>query len=120
MKLIFSAFILILLANVALAQERNPDWVQETKNANCQVRDSQGEVVYKNKLWILGGWFNSYEAPPRDVWNSANGKDWKLINKSAPWIHSDLAMSIVFKNKMWLMGGWYNGRLEGQSAGNEV
>ncbi len=120
MKLIFSAFILALLANIAFAQEKNPDWIQETQHANWQVRDSQGEVVYKNKLWILGGWFNSYEAPPRDVWSSSNGKDWKLVNKSAPWTHSDLSMSIVFKNKMWIMGGWYNGRLEGHSASNEV
>jgi hypothetical protein len=120
MKLISSIFILIFITNIALAQEKNPDWVKETEHANWQVRDSQGELVYKNKLWILGGWFNSYEAPPRDVWNSSDGKDWKLINKSAPWIHSDLAMSIVFKNKMWMMGGWYNGRLEGHSASNEV
>jgi len=120
MKLISSAFIWMLIANIALAQQKNPDWVQETEHANWHVRDSQGEVVYKNKLWILGGWFNSYEAPPRDVWNSSDGKDWKLINKSAPWIHSDLAMSIVFKNKMWMMGGWYNGRLEGHSASNQV
>lgn len=120
MKLISSIFILSLFTNVALAQQKNPDWVRETEHANWQVRDSQGEMVYKNKLWILGGWFNSYEAPPRDVWSSPDGKDWKLVNKSAPWVHSDLAMSIVFKNKMWMMGGWYNGRLEGHSASNQV
>jgi hypothetical protein len=111
---------LILIANIVFAQKKNPEWVQEAKNANWQARDSQGEVVYKDQLWILGGWFNSYVAPPRDVWNSDNGKDWKLINRSAPWIHSDLAMSVVFKNKMWMMGGWYNGRLEGHSASNEI
>jgi len=111
---------LILIANIVFAQKKNPEWVQEAKKANWQARDSQGEVVYKDQLWILGGWFNSYDAPPCDVWNSADGKDWKLINRSAPWIHSDLAMSVVFKNKMWMMGGWYNGRLEGHSASNEV
>lgn len=114
------AFVLILMTNVVFAQRRNPDWVEETKNAKWQARDSQGEVVYKDQLWILGGWFNSYEAPPRDVWSSKDGKVWNLINKSAPWIHSDLPMSFVFKNKMWIMGGWYNGRLKGHSASNEV
>src|SRR6185437_10618080 len=73
-----------------------------------------------DRLWILGGWFTSYEAPPRDVWSSKDGKVWELVNKSAPWIHSDLAMTCVFKDKMWIMGGWYNGRLEGHSASNEV
>ena len=101
-------------------QEKKLNWVQVTDSADWISRDSQGEIVFKNKLWILGGWYNSKEAPPRDVWSSTDGKKWDLINKSAPWIHSDLSMTIVFKNKMWIMGGWYNGRLAGHSASNQV
>jgi hypothetical protein len=112
--------LIVLVSGTVVAQQKNPDWVRETAGAEWKARDSQGEVVYKNKLWIFGGWFNSYEAPPRDVWNSEDGKHWELINSSAPWIHSDLPSSVVFKNKMWMMGGWYNGRLEGHSAGNQV
>ena len=96
------------------------NWTQETPTAAWQARDSQGEFVYKKKLWILGGWFNSFDAPPRDVWSSTDGKSWSLINDKAPWIHSDLSMSVVYKNKMWMMGGWYNGRLPGHSASNKV
>tara|TARA_R110002124_G_scaffold66821_9_gene181663 strand:- start:772 stop:1557 length:786 start_codon:yes stop_codon:yes gene_type:complete len=113
-------FLLLLLTNISFADEPNLDWVQVTEKAGWQPRDSQGELVYKDQLWIFGGWFNSYEAPPRDVWNSADGKNWKLVTKEAPWIHSDLPMTVVFKDKMWLMGGWYNGRLKGHSAGNQV
>ena len=118
-KLLILALIIGLYRTVSFAQQ-NPDWIQESPAVAWQARDSQAELVYKNKLWIFGGWFNSKEAPPRDVWNSADGKKWNLINNSAPWIHSDLSMSIVFKNKMWMMGGWYNGRLEGHSASNKV
>jgi len=100
--------------------EKNVDWVQVTAKADWQARDSQGELVYDNTLWIFGGWFASDEAPPRDVWNSADGKHWNLVEKSAPWIHSGLSMSLSFNNKMWFMGGWYNGRLRGHSASNEV
>jgi hypothetical protein len=103
-----------------MAQGRNPDWVEETKNAGWQPRDSQGEAVYNDRLWIFGGWFNSYEAPPRDVWASKDGKDWKPVTSLAPWIHSDLPMSFVHAGKMWMMGGWYNGRLKGHSASNDV
>src|SRR5690554_7516074 len=102
------------------AQDLPVDWVLETPNAAWQVRDSQAEVVFKDQLWILGGWFNSYEAPPRDVWSTSNGRDWHLVQKSAPWIHSDLSMAIAFDSKMYMMGGWYNGRLEGHSASNQV
>jgi len=91
-----------------------------TEQAPWQARDSQGEVVFKERLWIMGGWFNSYEAPPRDVWSSSDGKHWDLVQPCAPWLHSDLPMSLVFQDRMWMMGGWYNGRLPGHSASNQV
>ena len=97
-----------------------PNWVKISDAAQWQPRDSQGEIAYDGKLWVLGGWYNSFEAPPRDVWNSTDGKNWNLVTNNAPWIHSDLPMSIAFKDRMWIMGGWYNGRLPGHSAGNQV
>jgi len=121
MKLLTLTLMAIVVAGTsALAQRPAPNWVKVAERAGWQPRDSQGEVVYKDQLWIFGGWFNSYEAAPRDVWSSADGKTWKLVQKAAPWKHSDLAMSLVFDNKMWLMGGWYNGRLPGHSASNQV
>lgn len=116
-------FIIALIAGVygfAGYAQHKADWVQESPAAEWQARDSQAELVYKNQLWIFGGWFNSNEAPPRDVWSSTDGKSWNLVSQSAPWIHSDLSISIVFKNRMWMMGGWYNGRLKGHSASNMV
>jgi hypothetical protein len=97
----------------------DPDWVLEA-TAPWQARDSQAEWVFGDRIWIGGGWFTSHAAPPRDVWSSADGKTWNLVEKSAPWIHSDLPMSVTFKNRMWLMGGWYNGRLPGHAASHEV
>jgi len=114
------SMVCLFSAGLAQAQVKGPDWVKVTEKAGWKERDSQGELVYKDKLWIFGGWFDSFEAPPRDVWNSADGKTWELVSKAAPWIHSDLPMSITFKDKMWTMGGWYNGRLEGHSASNQV
>ncbi len=112
---------LVVAARLTHAEEHAPpNWVLETGDAGWQPRDSQGEVVFGNRLWIMGGWFNSHEAPPRDAWSSADGRDWTLVTKSAPWIHSDLSMSIAFKDRMWMMGGWYNGRLPGYSASNQV
>lgn len=117
---IASMLFALLISQTAVAQEKKLNWVRETDNAGWQPRDSQGEFVYKNHLWILGGWFDSYKPNPRDVWKSADGKKWEQVISEAPWIHSDLPMSITFKDKMWMMGGWYNGRLEGHEAGNQV
>jgi hypothetical protein len=94
--------------------------VQVTECAEWQPRDSAGEVVFRDQLWILGGWFNSYEAPPRDVWSSQDGRHWVCVQEAAPWFHSDLAMTLAFGDRMWFMGGWYNGRLPGHSASSAV
>jgi hypothetical protein len=104
----------------AFGQQTTLNWDKVTDAAGWQPRDSQGEVVYKDRLWIFGGWFNSYEAPPRDVWSSPDGKNWNRVTASAPWKHSDLPMTVVYDDKMWLMGGWYNGRLAGHEASHEV
>ncbi len=96
------------------------DWVKVNDRANWQARDSSGELVYKDQLWVFGGWFDSFAAPPRDVWSSPDGLAWSQVTAEAPWRYSDLPMTIAFKEKMWLMGGWYNGRLEGHGATNEV
>lgn len=96
-----------------------PDWRLEG-TAAWPARDSQAEWVFQEKLWIGGGWFQSYEAPPRDVWASGDGKDWRLMVERAPWKHSDLPMNLVFEDRMWIMGGWFNGRLPGHSAGRQV
>lgn len=101
------------------APVQGPDW-KMVGEAPWQPRDSQGEAAFDGKLWLLGGWFQSYEAPPRDVWSSADGKQWTRVTAAAPWIHSDLSMSLRFQDRLWMMGGWHNGRLPGHSASNAV
>ena len=113
-------FLLVAIAFLGAGERPGPNWVKETSAAAWKPRDSQGEFVFKDRLWILGGWFNSFEAPPRDVWSSPDGRTWTEVTKAAPWIHSDLPMSIAFKNRMWMMGGWYNGRLPAHSASSAV
>jgi len=112
--------LLPLLPALAPGADRPLDWTLVTEQAGWRPRDSAGEVVFDNKLWILGGWFDSYAAPPRDVWCSADGKTWQRVTPEAPWKHSDLPMTLVFDNQIWLLGGWYNGRLPGHAATSEV
>jgi len=117
---------LVALAGLLLSpcssqgEDRILDWMKVTDTAGWRARDPGGEVVYKDRLWLLGGWFDSFSAPPRDVWSSPDGKAWTLVTPEAPWKHSDLPMTVVFNDRMWLMGGWYNGRLPGHGASNEV
>jgi hypothetical protein len=121
MKRFWIAIGWLMACGAAAAEERpGPDWVLVAEKAPWQARDSQGEVVYDDQMWILGGWFDSFKPAPRDVWSTRDGRSWQRATDEAPWKHSDLAMSLVFDDRMWMLGGWYNGRMPGHEAGHEV
>ena len=111
---------IVIFCSSVPAEEAAPDWVKVTADPGWQARDSSGEMVFKDKMWLLGGWYDSFHAPPRDVWSSADGKAWHCVQKDAPWKYSDLGMTLAFGDAMWFMGGWTNGRLAGHGATNEV
>lgn len=119
-RVLFGIICLSVPSSMVSADEPVPNWVKVTDKAAWAPRDSSGEVVYNDRLWLFGGWFDSYAAPPRDVWSSPDGKTWNLVERQAPWKHSDLPMTLVFDDRMWIMGGWFNGRLPGHSASSEV
>lgn len=110
----------VLCLNARGSQPAEPDWVKAADKVAFQARDSSGEVVFRDRLWLLGGWFSSYAEPPRDVWSSADGVHWERVLEQAPWKHADLPTSLVFDNRMWMMGGWRLGRLPGASGSHEV
>ncbi len=111
-------FLLHLLMTLPLAAEE-PDWTLESV-APWQPRDSQAEYVFDGKLWVMGGWFRSDEAPPRDFWSSPDGIVWTKVVDEVPMPHTDLPMNAVFAGRMWHLGGWHNGRLPGHSASRQV
>jgi hypothetical protein len=74
------------------------------KTKDWEGRHTAGYVVYKDKMWIVGGDANqgTYQ---NDVWNSADGKTWTLVNKEVPWGPRVLHYTAVFGDKIWVIGG---------------
>jgi hypothetical protein len=116
-QIVLIATIIMLRIIMVTAQERRLDWVQETRKAEWQARDSQGEFVYDDNMWILGGWLTPKTPNLLDVWKSPDGKNWIRTLETAPWVQSDLPVSLVFKGKMWIMGGR---KLPGSECSNKV
>jgi len=110
----------IALSTVTPVSDKAPNWIKLTDRAAWRPRDAHGGLVFKNRMWIFGGWVGNYKPSCRDVWSSPNGKHWERVAKTAPWRHGDLPMTTVFKRKMWFMGGWCGGLRSGHSASNEV
>ena len=74
--------------------------------ADWEGRHTAGYVVYKGKMWIIGGDVNQrhYQG---DVWNSTDGKTWTWVNKGrpVPWGPRALHYTLVFRDKIWVIGG---------------
>lgn len=94
-----------------------PDWVLVNPAADFQPRDSAGEFVFQDHIWILGGWYTPQVPNPRDVWKSPDGKRWTCVTPEAPWEHSDLSVVLPYHDRMWLMGGR---KLPGKENSNKV
>jgi hypothetical protein len=92
------------------------DWTLEKPNtffdnnfdarSDWEGRHTAGYVVYQDKLWIVGGDVNQghYHF---DVWNSANGRNWELVNRDrpVPWGPRALHYTFVHRGKIWVLGG---------------
>lgn len=85
-------------------------WDLIHEQAGFAPRDGAGALVFKNQMWLLGGWnpndkFHFPKICNSEVWSSENGRDWKLVNRQAPWEGRHTAGYVVFQDKMWIVGG---------------
>ena len=57
-------------------------WTKVTMTAPFAPRDGAGALVYKERMWLIGGWNSRNELYfldcVNDVWSSADGASWKL------------------------------------------
>ncbi|MDC7126257.1 MAG: choice-of-anchor D domain-containing protein [Spirochaetales bacterium] len=86
------------------------NWAQvETSGDIWDGRSNMGLLVYKDKMWILGGrYFSAYQVSDyySDVWSSSDGKTWTQVTDSASWGKIICQGVVVFDDKMWVLGGY--------------
>lgn len=70
-----------------------------------------GNVVFNDRMWILGG--GTYDTPKRpdrnfynDVWSSEDGVNWECHIECAPWAPRQYHDVAVFDDRMWVMEGY--------------
>lgn len=90
----------------------NYRWTCVTRQAAFAARDGAGALVFKNKMWLLGGWnpddevhFPGKGDTNSEVWSSADGANWSLIVPRAPWEGRHTAGYVVYGGRMWIIGG---------------
>jgi hypothetical protein len=91
-------------------------WKQLVAKAAWQARRGHGLVVFRKKLWVVGGALSSGrsdQTPTRflnDVWSSEDGIHWRQEIGEAPWGPRDNHTTLVYDDKIWVMGGGMRGK----------
>ncbi len=110
----------VLLEGAACVAQSEYEWVKVTLEAPFAPRDGAGALVFKDRMWLLGGWNprdkeNFPKVCTNDVWKSTDGLHWKLVkpntfglsefNPQSDWEGRHTAGYVVHDNKMWIVGG---------------
>lgn len=95
-------------------------WVNVTMKAAFAPRDGAGALVFKDRMWLIGGWDSRNEAYfpldcVNDVWSSTDGLTWVMdrantfgrpeFNPEREWEGRHTAGYVVYRDKMWIVGG---------------
>lgn len=82
------------------------NWTLETASAPWSPRGLiLGSVVYRGRMWLLGGGQYDQRSFLNDVWSSADGIHWDLVSEQAPWSGRQYQNVAVFDGKMWIIAG---------------
>jgi hypothetical protein len=95
-------------------------WVHVTNRAAYAPRDGAGALVFRNRMWLLGGWNppDKVHFPMKcnnEVWSSNDGVTWTLVKPNTfnstdfdggrDWEGRHTAGYVVYQEKMWIVGG---------------
>jgi Concanavalin A-like lectin/glucanases superfamily len=94
------------------------NWVLETAEAAWSPRGMiMGAAVFQGKMWVIGGGLYDIRTFNNDVWSSADGVNWTLVQSAAPWSPRQFQNITVFDNKLWVVAGGVAGT---QGGTNDV
>jgi hypothetical protein len=91
--------------NDVWSSEDGVKWERVTAAAPWSPRLWFSSVVYRDRIWVLGGWSNNPSKNWGDVWYSRDGKDWKRLQSKVTWKERHEHSAYVFKDRIWIAGG---------------
>ena len=115
--------ITLLTTTLAMGGEPLYRWEPVTLKGAFAARDGAGALVFKDKMWLLGGWNPGDKVHfPRicnnEVWSSPDGSKWDLVkentfvganfDRTLDWEGRHTAGYVVYRDRMWIVGGDVN------------
>jgi hypothetical protein len=97
--------------NDVWASENGTEWKQAVANAPWSRRRWHSVVVFKDRLWVIGGALSSGRPDKtpsefvNDVWSSADGIDWRLENDATPLVFESGLSTAIFREQILAISG---------------
>ena len=80
-------------------------WTRVTEGAPWEPRLWFSSVVYRDRMWVLGGWANDPSHNMDDVWHTADGEHWSRLQTETIWSARHEHSGYVFQDALWLVAG---------------
>jgi len=90
--------------NDVWCSEDGVNWTQVTAAAPWPPRLWFSAVVYRGRIWVLGGWSREH-GNFGDVWYSQDGRNWTELPSKLIWRSRHEHSAYVFQDKIWVAGG---------------
>jgi hypothetical protein len=82
------------------------NWELATPHAAWSPRGLiMNNVVFENRMWVIGGGTYDIRTFNNDVWSSPDGITWTQVLADAPWTPRQFHNTTVFDNKIWVFAG---------------
>lgn len=75
------------------------DWTRVCESAPWAPRDSAGELVFRDRMWLIGGYL---PAVVGDVWCSSDGTNWEFAGNIPDPKGVSVPLAYVHDDKMWV------------------
>jgi hypothetical protein len=117
---VFQERLVSVYGSTVVASDDGSRWEVLTETGPWGVREQPGLLVYRGRLWLIGG-VSNYRTPDQrihnDVWSSPDGVHWELVAPESSWAPRHWATFVVHDDKIFMLNGW-NPELWPQEYGN--
>lgn len=99
MKLLLSLVSAVLLfAADGTGEAQTGTWEMVTPKAAFSPRDTAEAFVHEGRMWLSNGYYHN-NTLSRDLWSSADGVDWTLVNGQTP--YDGYSEMVIYQKAMW-------------------
>lgn len=77
-----------------------PNWVKLEGERPWAPRDSAGELVFHDRMWLIGGYTPELV---NDVWCSSDGMNWRKTGTIPNSSGVNIPVNLVYKDRMWVV-----------------